>query len=68
MGLNCAGPLSHRLFSINTTALNDLNLVESVGVELLIGRANCEVISGYSTVEGLAPLNSKLVKGQLCML
>ena len=34
MGLNCVGPLTLRYFStVNTMALHDLQLVESVDVE-----------------------------------
>ena len=63
MGLNCVGPLICELFSINTTVLHDLQLVESVDAEPWIWRANYKVIFGFSTAQGVSTPNPYIVQG-----
>ena len=71
MGLNCIGPLIHRMFSINTVVHVLLHmLIEFMDVELWIWRADCEVKHGFSTARGkgggwLAPLTPVLFRGEM---
>ena len=51
MGLNCAGSLISKCFSIKTTVLHDPWLVEFRDVEPWIWRADCRVICAFSTVQ-----------------
>lgn len=53
----------HGFFSVSTVALHDMRLVESVGAEPGIQRANYKVIYEFSVGQGVGHLNPCIVQG-----
>ena len=48
MGLNCIGPLIHKIFSVNSTKVShDQLLVESVDAEMKVQRTVYDVMHGF---------------------
>lgn len=54
-----------QFFSIYTTEVHDLQLVESMDTEYRIQRTDYEVIRGLSIAQGLVLITPTLLKGEL---